>query len=71
MLDMMKLKPGDRLLLVDKSVVEVIEDMEDGMWVQVLFIEVPNRPDDVGTTELCHAQDILRIIESGSVDAAL
>lgn len=63
MLDVMKLKAGDRLLLADKSVAEVTENMDDGMWVQVLFVEVPNRPDDVGTTELCHAQDIVRVIE--------
>ena len=63
MLDVMTLKAGDRLLLADKSVVEVTENMDDGMWVQVLFVEVPNRPEDVGTTELCHAQDIVRVIE--------
>lgn len=63
MLDVMTLKAGDRLLLADKSVAEVTENMDDGMWVQVLFVEVPNRPEDVGTTELCHAQDIVRVIE--------
>ena len=63
MLDVMTLKPGDRLLLADKSVAEVTENMEDGMWVQVRFLEVPYRPGDVGTMELCHAQDILRIID--------
>ncbi len=64
MLDVMTLKPGDRLLLADNSTAEVVENMDDGMWVQVVFVEVPNRPSDVGTRELCHAQDILRIIES-------
>ena len=63
MLDVMTLKPGDKLLLADKSVAEVTENMEDGMWVQVLFVDVPNRPVDVGMTELCHAQDIVRLIE--------
>lgn len=64
MLDVMKLKVGDRLLLADKSIVEVTENMGDGMWVQALFIEVPNRPGDVGRSELCHAQDILHVIEA-------
>ena len=63
MLDVMKLKVGDRLLLADKSIAEVTENMDDGMWVQVLFIDVPHRPADVGTSELCHAQDIVRVIE--------
>lgn len=63
MLNVMTLKAGDRLLLADTSIAEVVENMDDGMWVQVRFMEVPKRPDDVGTTELCHAQDIVRVIE--------
>lgn len=60
MIDMLTLKPGDRLLLREKVVAEVVENMEDGMWVQVRYLEVPGNVDEVGAVELCHAQDIVR-----------
>ncbi len=60
MIDMLTLKPGERLLLRDKVVAEVVENMEDGMWVQVRYVEVPSNPEEVGAVELCHAQDIVK-----------
>jgi len=59
MIDMLTLQPGDRLMLKEKILAEVVENMEDGMWVQVRYIEVPGSPDEVGAIELCHAQDIV------------
>ena len=59
MIDMLTLKPGDRLMLREKVVAEVVENMEDGMWVQVRYLEVPSNADEVGSVELCHAQDIV------------
>ncbi len=60
MIDLMTLKPGDRLQLVKGIVAEVTENMGDGMWVEVRLIEAP--PDEVGTVELCHAQDIVKVL---------
>ena len=48
MIDLMTLKPGDRLQLTQKIVAEVTENMGDGMWVEVRLIEAPDRPDEVG-----------------------
>jgi len=62
MIDLMTLKPGDRLQLVKGIVAEVTENMGDGMWVEVKLIESPDRPDEVGTIELCHAQDIVKLL---------
>ena len=62
MIDLMTLKPGDRLQLIKGIVAEVTENMGDGMWVEVKLIEAPDRSDEVGTTELCHAQDIVKIL---------
>ena len=64
MLDLMTLKPGDRLLLQKGIVAEVTENMGDGQWVEVRLIEVPERPADVGAVELCHAQDIVKILNT-------
>jgi hypothetical protein len=58
MINVLTLKPGDRLELEDGTIAEVIENMEDGMWLQVRYVEVPRNPAEVGAIELCHAQDI-------------
>jgi hypothetical protein len=42
-------------------VAEVMENMEDGQWLQVRYLESA-RPAEVGTIELCHAQDIIKIL---------
>jgi hypothetical protein len=62
MIDLMTLKPGDRLQLTKGIVAEVTENMDDGMWVEVRLIEAPDRPDEVGAVELCHAQDIVKLL---------
>ncbi len=64
MIDMLTLRPGDRLMLREKVLAEVVENMEDGMWVQVRYLEVPGSEDEVGSVELCHAQDIIRIADA-------
>jgi hypothetical protein len=66
MIDLMTLKPGDRLQLTQKIVAEVTENMGDGMWVEVRLIEAPDRPDEVGNVELCHAQDIVKVLGATS-----
>src|SRR5262245_24841845 len=64
MLDLMTLKPGDRLLLQKGIVAEVTENMGDGQWVEARLIEAPEKPSDVGTVELCHAQDIVKVLNA-------
>lgn len=61
MIDMLTLKPGDKLLLRENVTAEVLENMEDGMWVQVRYVDVPGDAGQVGEVELCHAQDIVRV----------
>ena len=61
MIDLMTLKPGDRLLLQQGIVAEVTANMGDGQWVEVRLIEVPQRPAEAGAVELCHAQDIVKL----------
>jgi len=62
MIDLMTLKPGDRPQLVKGIVAEVTENMGDGMWVEVRLIEAPERPVEIGAVELCHAQDIVKVL---------
>jgi hypothetical protein len=62
MIDVTAIKAGTRLKLQKGVVAEVTENMEDGQWLQVRYLESPDRPAEVGTVELCHAQDIIRIL---------
>jgi hypothetical protein len=62
MIDVLEIKVGTRLQLHEGIVAEVIENMEDGMWLQVKYLEVSNTRAEVGAIELCHAQDIVKVL---------
>jgi hypothetical protein len=64
MINILDIKVGSKLLLREGVVVGVLENMQDGMWLQVKYLEVPNSPDEVGSIELCHAQDILNVSDA-------
>ena len=64
MINILDIKVGSKLLLREGVVAEVLENMQDGMWLQVKYLEVPNSPDEVGSIELCHAQDILDVSDA-------
>jgi hypothetical protein len=56
-INFMELKAGQRLKLKDGSVAEVIDNIGDGIWVQVRYVEAPQAPTIVGSEELCHCED--------------
>jgi hypothetical protein len=62
MIDVGAVAVGTKLKLADGVVAEVTENMEDGQWLQVRYLESPGRPAEVGTVELCHAQDIIKVL---------
>lgn len=62
MIDVTAIAAGTKLRLQKGIVAEVTENMEDGQWLQVRFLESPGRPAEVGTVDLCHAQDIVKIL---------
>ena len=53
------LKVVDRISLDSGAVAEVIAPTEDGEWVLVKYIEVPESPQIVGTQDLCSTGEIL------------
>lgn len=63
MINVLDIKVGQRLQLHGGISAEVVENMDDGMWLQVKYLEAPN-PDDVGSIELCHAQDIVKLTDA-------
>lgn len=62
MIDVTAVAVGTKLKLADGVVAEVTENMDDGQWLQVRYLESPGRPAEVGAVELCHAQDILKVL---------
>lgn len=62
MIDVTAIKVGTRLKLEADIVAEVVENMDDGQWLQVRYLESPARPGDVGAVELCHAQDVVEVL---------
>jgi hypothetical protein len=64
MIDLLSIHVGARLQLREGIVAEVTENMEDGQWLQVRYLQVPKTPAEVGAIELCHAQDILKVLSA-------
>jgi hypothetical protein len=62
MIDVTAIAAGTKLRLQKGIVAEVTENMEDGQWLQVRYLESPGRPAEVGIVDLCHAQDIVKIL---------
>jgi len=62
MIDVTAVKAGTKLKLAEGVIAEVTENMEDGQWLQVRYLESPGRPEEVGSVELCHAQDIVKVL---------
>lgn len=63
MINVLHLKVGDTLKLREGVVAKVVENMDDGMWVQVEYLEVPGDDAQIGAIELCHAQDIVTVVD--------
>jgi hypothetical protein len=66
MINLIDLAVGARILLVGGVSAEVIENMGDGQWVMVRYLDAPGDPASVGTEELCHSQDIVTVVSDGS-----
>ena len=54
---------GTRLKLKGDRVAEVVENPQDGMWVMVRMLAAPDGRAQIGTEELCHADEVLEILE--------
>ncbi len=63
MINFMELKAGQQIVLKNEVVAEVLENIGDGIWVQVRYLEAPNDPSLVGSEELCHCEEAVRIVD--------
>jgi hypothetical protein len=63
MINVLDLRPGDRLELREGIIAEVLQNMEDGMWLEVRYLDAPKEADR-RLIELCHAQDIVAVLKA-------
>ena len=61
--NLLDVQPGQRILMKNKSVVEVVENLGDGIWVKGKFLESPHDPSLIGTEDLCYCEEILKILD--------
>ncbi len=64
MINVISIEPGTRLKLVTGALAEVMENIGDGQWLNIRYVEA----DDaslVGEEELVHASDVKAIVGEG------
>jgi hypothetical protein len=61
-IQLMDLKPGERISLKDGSTAEVTDNPMDGVWVKVRYLESAHSPGSVGEEELCHCEEVTGVL---------
>ena len=60
----LELKPGQKILLKNKAVAEVIENIGDGIWVNARILQSPADPSLVGSEELCYCEEVVDVVDT-------
>ncbi len=60
----MELQEGDLIRLKNQTVLEVIENIGDGIWINGRVISSIEAPDTVGDEDLCHCEEALERVTS-------
>lgn len=55
------LKKGATVRLEEAAFAEIVEETEDGQWVKVRYLKVPENPDLEGTEDLCSSEEVLSL----------
>ena len=61
-MDISGLKPGDKVRTTDGAVAVVKQPTQDGRWILVRYTKVSDRPDLVGTEDLCDSDELVEIL---------
>lgn len=64
MINVIAIEPGTRLRLITGSLAEVVENVGDGQWLSVRYIEAEDTS-LVGEEELVHASDVKALVDKG------
>jgi hypothetical protein len=63
MINVRLLEPGTRAALADGSIVEIVSNPRDGIWVFARYLSSPADASRAGTEDMIFAQDIVETIE--------
>lgn len=63
MIELIGVQRGAKLRLVGEITAEVVESLNDE-WVRVRLVEVPEGKGTVGMEELCHATDVIEVVQA-------
>jgi hypothetical protein len=69
-MDINALVPGDRVIMEDGSLADVISPSQDGVSVRVRYVECPFDPALVGTQAIRDEYDILAYVAGAEVNSA-
>ena len=61
--NLLDIQPGQRILMKNRAVAEVLENVGDGIWVRGRVIESPQDPALVGTEDLCYCEEVLQVLQ--------
>ena len=61
--NLMELKVGERVSLVDDAIAEVVDNPRDGSWIIVKYIESPSDPSKIDSEEPVFAADVFGIVD--------
>jgi len=67
MISLMTVKEGEQLRLRDGSTREVLENFGDGIWLQMRVVDSPAAPDQVGSEDMVHCEEIIGLA-NGAAD---
>ena len=59
MLNVLELKPGEKVRLQDGAIAEVVANPKDGVWIELRYLNVPQNPAQEGTEELVFAESLI------------
>lgn len=59
MINVIELKPGDKIQLGGNVIAEVIANPRDGIWIEARYVKVPDNPSQEGIEEMVFAEDIV------------
>jgi hypothetical protein len=68
MVNVIELKPGTKIRLVDDATAEVVTNPRDGIWIQVRYLTSPADPAQVGSEELLFAENIVEVLGERAED---
>lgn len=63
MLNLLEVKPGEHVRLKGGAVCEVVENVGDGIWLQLRSLSHSTDASQVGAEELVHCEEIVGVVE--------